>query len=503
VSLEVQWFLLLATSQQVITEDAAQQLTAALDAEADLMAVAQAVLDNNLCDDLEKVQALANEAYERAQRGEAPAQPDTAAEAPPEAPSAEPAVAEPVISAGGETGMPRLEDAEALSDAAVRELMMAALAAARAADASDLDVTAGVPPFLRRWQKIESLGTSPLSAAAALKLNTALLSEAQREEFLAAKDLSVGLELENGDRYRVNLIFHKEGVGGTYHIVPNRIRTLAELGFLGHESISKLLDFHNGLILVTGPTGCGKTTTLAAMVQAINEKRNDHIITLEDPIEFTFQCQGCNVTQRQVGRDTDSYASALKGALREDPDIIVIGELHDLETIEMAITAAETGHLVIGTLHTADAASTLNRLLDVFPPAQQPQIRAMTAESLRGVLCQRLVPRADGNGLVVAHALLVSSPAVGKIIREGRTFHLAGVMQTGSSQGMRTMETAFFDLFTKGLITDELALENIKSRDMLNRLKAKQQSLASAPADDDESEAQDQAGAGKKKGWFR
>jgi len=331
-----------------------------------------------------------------------------------------------------------------------------------------------------------------------------LLNEDSRKMFAAEQDICFGMELEGGDRYRVNLSVHKNGPSGTYHIVPNSIRSLAELGFPNHKVISKLLDYHNGLILVTGPSGCGKTSTMAALVDELNRRRKDHIITVEAPIEFVCESRRCNITQREVGKHTESYAAALKGALREDPDIIVIGELHDLETIEMAITAAETGHLVISTLHTADSASTLNRLLDVFPPAQQQQIRSMTSESLRGIICQRLIPRSDNDKLAVANELLLGSTAVSKIIREGRTHLLVGVMQTGAKAGMRSMDQSFFELFEQGRITVDQALTNIRSRDMANRVKARQRLTNEENQAEENEQMQDDASDKKKKrGWFR
>ncbi|HEY9248792.1 MAG TPA: ATPase, T2SS/T4P/T4SS family, partial [Rariglobus sp.] len=216
-------------------------------------------------------------------------------------------------------------------------------------------------------------------------------------------------------------------------------------------------------ILVTGPVGSGKTTTLAALVAELNETRHDHIITVEDPIEVVQPAQGCNVTQREVGPHTASFASALKGALREDPDVIIIGELRDLETIEMAITASETGHLVIGTMHTSDAATTLNRLLDVFPPGQQAQIRSSVSESLRGILCQRLLPDRDG-GLVLATELLVANSAVSALIRDGKSQGLRNVLETGTREGMCLMENVVFEFYQKGVISADTARRNITTR---------------------------------------
>jgi twitching motility protein PilT len=230
-----------------------------------------------------------------------------------------------------------------------------------------------------------------------------------------------------------------------------------------------MLSYHNGLILVTGPVGSGKTTTLASMVAYLNETRTDHIITVEDPIEVVQPARGCNVTQREVGPHTRTFASALKGALREDPDIIVIGELRDLETIEMAISASETGHLVIGTMHTSDAATTLNRLLDVFSPAQQAQIRASVAESLRGIVCQRLLPGTDG-GLVLACEILVSNTAIQNLIREGKSAGLRNTMETGVKEGMCLMDNAVFALHQDRAISSEVAMQNINNRVLRARI---------------------------------
>ncbi len=278
------------------------------------------------------------------------------------------------------------------------------------------------------------------------------------------------MALSKTDRYRVNLMFHKNGAAGSYRMVPEKARTLSELGYASRlETLEKLLSFHNGLILITGPVGSGKTTTLAAMVAYLNETRTDHIITVEDPIEVVQPAKGCNVSQREVGAHTKSFASALKGALREDPDIIVIGELRDLETIEMAISASETGHLVIGTMHTSDAATTLNRLLDVFPPSQQTQIRASVAESLRGVICQRLLPSPDGS-LVLACEILISNLAIQSLIKEGKSTGLRNTMETGFKEGMCLMDNVVFQLHNDGAIEKEVALANISNRVLRARI---------------------------------
>jgi twitching motility protein PilT len=240
------------------------------------------------------------------------------------------------------------------------------------------------------------------------------------------------------------------------------------------------MDNDNGLVLVTGPTGSGKTTTLAALIDLLNQRRYCHVITIEDPIEIIYPTGTCMITQRQVGLHTHGYASALKAALREDPDVIVIGEMHDLETMEIAITAAETGHLVLATLHTRDAASTLNRLLGVFPPNQQPQIRAMVSESLRGVICQQFLPSTDGRQ-VLASELLVNTAAVANLIREGKTHLMEGVIQTGISSGMQSMDRCLLQLFGQGLIEEKDARVRMRSRDGVARLERLKEHRAATP----------------------
>jgi twitching motility protein PilT len=343
------------------------------------------------------------------------------------------------------------------------------LQAAAAYGASDLHLAAGAQPFVRKHRAIIPLADAPLPQEDALRLNTVLLAPHQRQVFLERRDYDYALAVDANSRYRVNLMFHKGGAAGAYRMIPAHIPKLDELGLRNIETVRKLLSYHNGLILVTGPVGAGKTTTLAALVNELNESREDHIITVEDPIEVVQPARGCNVTQREVGPHTKSFATALKGALREDPDVIVIGELRDLETIEMAITAAETGHLVIGTMHTSDAATTLNRLLDVFPSSQQPQIRASVAESLRGILCQRLLPGRKG-GLVLACELLVGNTAVSALIRDGKIQGLRNTMETGLKDGMCLMEAVVFELWQQKKISTTTARANITNRVLRSKL---------------------------------
>jgi twitching motility protein PilT len=334
---------------------------------------------------------------------------------------------------------------------------------------SDLHLSAGGLPFLRRERALISLGQHVLTAEDALRLNTVLLAPHQRTVYLERKDLDYALALDAANRYRVNLMFHKGGAAGSYRMIASKVPKLGDLGLRNLDAVRKLLSYHNGLILVTGPVGAGKTTTLAALVAELNETRQDHIITVEDPIEVVQPAIGCNITQREVGPHTKSFASALKGALREDPDVIVIGELRDLETIEMAISASETGHLVIGTMHTSDASTTLNRLLDVFPPAQQAQIRASVAESLRGIVCQRLLP-AEGGGLVLACEILIGNPAISALIREGKMQGLRNVIETGQRDGMCLMESVVFKLYEENKISPGTARDNIANRVLKARI---------------------------------
>ncbi|MBU8902191.1 MAG: PilT/PilU family type 4a pilus ATPase [Victivallales bacterium] len=360
--------------------------------------------------------------------------------------------------------LPELDRIADMSDEEIADLVINMLTIVQEMGASDFHISAGSPPFIRHNLKIHKLSSTILSAQDSMRLNTIFLSEEQSKKFDEDMDLNCAQKISNS-RFRVSLMMQKDGISGSYHIVPDEIRSLEQLGFLPNDvtTIERMLDYHNGLILVTGPLGSGKTTTLAAMMDILNAKRKDHIIAVEDPIEILHESKSCIVTQREVGKHTNSYSVALKGALREDPDIIVIGELHNLETIENAITASETGHLVIGTLHTCDAANTLNRLLDVFPPAQQQQIRTMTAGSLRGIVCQQLLTGVKDN-LTVSYELLVGNLAVSNLIVEKMTHRLKGVMETGQKAGMCTFEANVLEKFKLGHISDETARAYVRDK---------------------------------------
>ena len=285
-----------------------------------------------------------------------------------------------------------------------------------------------------------------------VSLAEAFMPEVYKEELNARGDSDFAYENDYG-RYRVSVIRQRLGIEVVFRLINADVRTMDQLGL--PEYLKLLTRYQNGLILVTGSVGSGKSTTLAAMIQQINMERHDHIITLEDPIEYVIRSRNCHVSQREVFTHTQSFATALRAALREDPDVIMVGEMRDLETISLAITAAETGHLVLATLHTANASRTLARLLDVFPPEQQEHIRVMVAESLRGVISHQLIPRKDGTARVLALEILTNTPAVANVIRENKTYLLPGIIQTGKKQGMRLMDDALIELYENDLISAE------------------------------------------------
>ena len=296
----------------------------------------------------------------------------------------------------------------------------------------------------------------PLTREQAFALAEAFVPEMYKEELDSRGDSDFAYENKFA-RYRTSVVRQRLGIEIVFRVINTHVRTMDELGLPEHLKL--LTRYQNGLILATGSVGTGKSTTLAAMVQQINLERHDHIITLEDPIEYVIPSQNCHMTQRQVFTHTESFATALRAALREDPDVIMVGEMRDLETISLAITAGETGHLVLATLHTSNASRTLDRLLDVFPPEQQEHVRVMVAESLRGVISHQLIPRKDGTGRVLALEILTNTPAVAHVIREAKTYMLPGIIQTGKKQGMRLMDDTLIDLYERGLITAEEAYE--------------------------------------------
>ncbi len=317
--------------------------------------------------------------------------------------------------------------------------------------ASDLHLTSGAPPYLRLHGDMHPLNYRELSNQDIQGLIFEILTEKQQKAFIEKWELDFAYVVEGLGRFRCNIFMQRKGLGAVFRTIPEKIKTASELGL--PASIIDMVDAERGLILVTGPTGSGKSTTLAAMIQHINATREAHILTVEDPIEFVHSNLKCLVNQREVGTHTKTFSNALKAALREDPDIILVGELRDLETISLALTAAETGHLVFATLHTSSAAKTIDRIIDVFPAGQQSQIRSMLAESLRGVVAQNLFSRADGQGRVAAFEIMKGTKAVGNLIREGKIHQIPSIIQTSAAQGMILFEKYIEDLVKKGLVT--------------------------------------------------
>lgn len=334
--------------------------------------------------------------------------------------------------------------------------------------ASDVHLGVASPPIWRVHGTLEPMWPD---APAFTKEQTRALAEAfmpevYREELDSRGDSDFAYANEFG-RYRVSVVRQRLGIEIVFRVINTRVRTMDELGLPEHLKL--LTRYQNGLILATGSVGTGKSTTLAAMIEQINTERRDHIITLEDPIEYVIQSRNCHVSQREVFTHTESFATALRAALREDPDVIMVGEMRDLETISLAITAAETGHLVLATLHTNNASRTLDRLLDVFPSEQQEHIRVMVAESLRGVISHQLIPTRDGTSRVLALEILTNTPAVANVIREAKTYMLPGIIQTGKKQGMRLMDDALIDLYDRALISADEACERADQKQLLRQ----------------------------------
>ena len=320
-------------------------------------------------------------------------------------------------------------------------------------NASDLHLTVNDPPMLRVHGSIQPLDGKPLPLTQE-DLHASLydiLTEEQRKRFERDKELDFALELKNVGRFRANLFYTRRGEGAAFRYIPSKIKSLRDLG-LPEQTLHQLCERKKGLILVTGPTGSGKSTTLGAMIDYINSTRHEHIITIEDPIEFIHEHKHCMVNQREVGSSTHSFSNALRSALREDPDVILVGEMRDLETISLALTAAETGHLVLGTLHTMNAPKTVDRVIDVFPPEQQQQVRIMFAEAIIAVISQVLLKKRDGSGRVAALEIMVATTAVKNLIREGKTHQLPSIIQTSQKVGMQNMEQMLKSLAMSGKV---------------------------------------------------
>jgi twitching motility protein PilT len=462
---EIQWLVLLGIERKLFSLQACLTVAQSLGEDTEIVPFAEELLKEKACKDFDALQDLVEQAYSKAQE-EAPTEDPFRRAIPSSGDSKvstnsegrpQPAVTESTTATSGFSELTQDLNAETAP-----EIMKQLLSSAQQIGSSDLHLSAGARPFVRHNGALHYLDERALSAQQAQLLNTALLHPEQRATLETQHDLDLALTLGLRKRYRVNLMRHKEGLAGTYRIVPHTIPRLSDVGFHDLEPIQQLLTYPNGLILVAGPICSGKSVTLAAMIDDINCSREEHLIALEDPIEIVQTSKSCQITQREVGTHTHSFSSALKSALRQDPDIIVIGELRDLETIEMAITASETGHLVIGTLHTSDAANTLNRVLDAFPASQQAQIRIMLSHALRGIICQRLVPATDGQ-MALAYELLLNNTAVRSLIHENKPEGLSNVMETGSSQGMRLMDKSILSLWESDRISDAVALQNLKS----------------------------------------
>ncbi|MFA0179122.1 type IV pilus twitching motility protein PilT [Vibrio cyclitrophicus] len=319
-------------------------------------------------------------------------------------------------------------------------------------NASDLHLSAGVSPMVRIDGEVRKLGIPALSHADVHRLVFEIMDDSQRGEFEEKLEVDFSFELRNVGRFRVNAFNQARGCAAVFRTIPVEIPTLDQLG--APEIFEKIANYEKGLVLVTGPTGSGKSTTLAAMVDYVNRNHNKHILTIEDPIEFVHTNNKCLVNQREVHRDTHSFKAALRSALREDPDVILVGELRDQETISLALTAAETGHLVFGTLHTSSAAKTIDRIIDVFPGSDKDMVRSMLSESLRSVIAQKLLKRVGG-GRLACHEIMMATPAIRNLIREDKVAQMYSIIQTGAAHGMQTMEQNAKQLIAQGLVDSD------------------------------------------------
>lgn len=327
-------------------------------------------------------------------------------------------------------------------------------------NASDIYITTGTKPVLRIHGDLVPIEEHEvLTPQKAEEYLFDIMNEAQKNEFLAKKDIDFSIEVSGVARFRVNIFYHRKGIGGVFRPIPSKVKTMDEL--MIPPQLKKVAKYPNGLVLITGPTGSGKSTTLAAIVDEINEYYDNHIITIEDPIEFVHENKKSVIEQRETKTHTESFQSALRAALREDPDVILVGEMRDLETISLAITAAETGHLVFGTLHTSGVQNTIDRMIDVFPTNQQNQIRTQLAATLRAVVWQILLKKRDAKGRIGAFEILFSNPAVANMIRKNKTYQLGSVLETGVQEGMQTMKQVLLDLTGKGLINEDEARLNM------------------------------------------
>ena len=379
----------------------------------------------------------------------------------PPAPPAPPAQTRRSAAPSRSTGSQAAEEGDFAIDVVLTEMVRLG--------ASDVHFTTGAPPMVRVNGSLRPLeGVASLAPEALRRTLFAILTQKQREKFEANLELDLSYSVRGLARFRVNIYQQRESIGAAFRVIPYEIKPLEALGV--PAVVGNFAGLPRGLVLVTGPTGSGKSTTLASIVDLANRTREDHIMTVEDPIEFLHRHKKSLVNQREVGQDTHSFANALKHVLRQDPDIILVGEMRDLETISVALTAAETGHLVFATLHTSDAAQTIDRVIDVFPAHQQDQVRTQLAGALQGVVCQTLCKRADQPGRAVATEVLVATPAIRNLVREGKTHQIYSAMQAGAKQGMHTMDQHLADLVKTGKITYEVGLEKCHHVEDYNRL---------------------------------
>jgi len=336
-----------------------------------------------------------------------------------------------------------------------------------ASGASDLHISVGAPPVMRLNGELVRVGERPLTPQETREVVYGLLNQDQRQRLETDLELDLSYAVPGKVRFRVNCYYQRAALGAAFRVVPTDLRSLEELSL--PQALREWTTKPRGLVLVTGPTGSGKSTTLASLINEINERRACHIMTVEDPIEFLHRHKRSLINQREVGGDTHSFANALRSVLRQDPDVILVGEMRDLETMQIALTAAETGHLVFATLHTSDAPQTIDRVIDVFPPHQQEQIRIMLANGLQGICCQQLIPTLSGSR-VVACEVLMPTPAVRNLIREGKTHQIYSMMQTGSAHGMQSMDAALASLVRQGVIAMDMALERAGNVEELRRI---------------------------------
>ena len=386
-------------------------------------------------------------------QSEAPPAMPAAAPVPPAAPAADPTELGPIS--------PEYQNVDPDIIAALQQVLFTG--------ASDLHITANAAPMLRVDGGLSPVaGASVWNAAKVRAALLSLLSPDQLARFEENLELDLAFTLSASARFRVNMYQQRGAIGAAFRLIPTTIKTLEQLGV--PETVGRFATLPRGLVLVTGPTGSGKSTTLAALIDLVNRTRADHIVTVEDPIEFMHGNKRSLVNQREVGADTHSFANALKHVLRQDPDVILVGEMRDLETISVALTAAETGHLVFATLHTQSAASTIDRVIDVYPPHQQDQVRTQLSATLQGVVSQTLVKKAKGNGRVVATEVLVTTPAIANLIREGKSYQITSSMQAGRELGMHTMDQHLAELVDEGKITRDSAFEKAHDPETLTRL---------------------------------